>query len=89
MPYSEVFTRLKEAGLIAPELPRPIPNPLPKWYNPEEMCAYHMGVHGHSIDRCIQFKLKVQKLRDAGLLVFQPAGSKHDVHPNPLPEHKG
>ncbi|KAJ1433734.1 hypothetical protein SESBI_05877 [Sesbania bispinosa] len=88
--YSELYDTLLKENLIAPEVPRFVSNPPPKWYNANEACKYHMGELGHSIERCISFKICVQKLTDAGKLVFkeepgQLAGASVDN--NPLPKH--
>ncbi|KAJ1428127.1 hypothetical protein SESBI_09127 [Sesbania bispinosa] len=66
IPYSDVYDTLLQQHLVAPEVPQPVSNPPPKWYNPVEMCKYHMGAPSHSIEKCWTFKLRVQRLRDAG-----------------------
>ncbi|KAJ1403408.1 hypothetical protein SESBI_27327 [Sesbania bispinosa] len=55
------------------EVPQPVSNPPPKWYNPAETCKYHMGTPGHMIEKCWTFKLRVQRLRGAGRLYFKEA----------------
>ncbi|KAL5153334.1 hypothetical protein HKD37_19G052913 [Glycine soja] len=45
--------------------------PFPKWYDPNVTCKYHGGAPGHSIEKCLAFKHKVQHLIDAGWLTFQ------------------
>lgn len=47
-----------------------------------------MGVPSHSIDGCMQFKVKVQKLKDASLLIFLSTKVQPNVQINPLSEHK-
>ncbi|KAJ1423032.1 hypothetical protein SESBI_12613 [Sesbania bispinosa] len=71
IPYSDLYDTLLQQHLVAPEVPQPVSNPPPKWYNPVEMCKYHMGVLGHSIKKCWTFKLRVKKLRDACQLFFK------------------
>ena len=71
VPYIDIYNTLKQQGLIGQEPPLPVPNPPPKWYNPNEHCLYHMGAPGHSIEKCLHFKIKVQKFREAGWLDFE------------------
>ncbi|KAJ1376478.1 hypothetical protein SESBI_49902 [Sesbania bispinosa] len=86
IPYSELYDALLKQHLVAPEVPQPVSNPPPKWYNPVETCKYHMGAPGHTIEKCWTFKLRVQRLRDAGQLSFkeaegQPTGASVDKDP--------
>ncbi|KAL5128041.1 hypothetical protein HKD37_14G040369 [Glycine soja] len=34
--------------------------PFPKWYNPDATCAYHGKTPGHSTEKCLALKYKVQ-----------------------------
>ena len=84
--YDQFYDQLMKESLIGPETPRPPLNPLPNWYNANETCKYHMGEPGHSIERCVTFKVRVQKLRNMGLVNFeekqqQPAKTKVDGDP--------
>ncbi|KAJ1388704.1 hypothetical protein SESBI_38897 [Sesbania bispinosa] len=89
--YSELYDTLLKANLVAPEVPRPVSNPPPKWYNANERCKFHMGEVGHSIERCLSFKIRVQKLRDIGQVNFEVGDSKQAsgtvVGNDPLPKH--
>ncbi|KAJ1392638.1 hypothetical protein SESBI_35595 [Sesbania bispinosa] len=89
--YSELYDTLLKANLVAPEVPRPVSNPPPKWYNANECCKFHMGEVGHSIERCLSFKIRVQKLRDIGQVNFEVEDSKQAsgtvVGNDPLPKH--
>ncbi|KAJ1395767.1 hypothetical protein SESBI_33111 [Sesbania bispinosa] len=85
----DVYGKLDQ-HLVAPEVPQPVSNPPPKWYNPVEMCKYHMGAPGHSIEKCWTFKLRVQRLRDAGQLFFEGGegkSSRASVDNDPLLKH--
>jgi len=62
---------LLKQNLVAPDVPQPVSDPPPKWHNSIETCKYHMGAPGHSIKRCLTFKICVQKLKDAEMLVFE------------------
>jgi len=70
MTYSQLYDELLKQNLVAPDVPQLISDPPPKWHNPTETCKYYMGALGHSIERCLTFKIRVQKLKDAGRLVF-------------------
>ena len=48
-----------------------------------------MGAPGHCIEKCISFKVWVQRLQDTGKLNFEEKGqsSGPSVRTNPLPTH--
>ncbi|KAL5159090.1 hypothetical protein HKD37_15G043444 [Glycine soja] len=59
----------------------------PKWYDPNATCKYHGGAPGHSVEKCLALKYKVQHLMDAGWLTFQE--DRPNVRTNPLANHGG
>ncbi|KAH1210136.1 hypothetical protein GmHk_15G044515 [Glycine max] len=61
--------------------------PFPKWYDPNATCKYHGNTPGHSIEKCLALKYKVQHLIDAGWLTFQEDWP--NVKTNPLSNHGG
>ncbi|KAH1232746.1 hypothetical protein GmHk_09G025330 [Glycine max] len=61
--------------------------PFPKWYDPNATCKYHGNTPGHSIEKCLALKYKVQHLIDAGWLPFQE--DRPNVKTNPLANHGG
>jgi len=61
--------------------------PFPKWYDPNATCTYHGNTPGHSIEKCLALKYKVQHLIDAGWLTFQK--DRPNVKTNPLANHGG
>ncbi|KAH1210271.1 hypothetical protein GmHk_15G044628 [Glycine max] len=61
--------------------------PFPKWYDPNATCKYHGGVPGHSVEKCLALKYKVQHLMDAGWLTFQE--DRPNVRTNLLANHGG
>jgi len=61
--------------------------PFPKWYDPNATCAYHGKTPGHSIEKCLALKYKVQHLIDAEWLTFQE--DQPNVKTNPLANHGG
>ena len=61
--------------------------PFPKWYDPNATCAYHGKTLGHSIEKCLALKYKVQHLIDVGWLTFQE--DQPNVKTNLLANHRG
>jgi len=61
--------------------------PFPKWYDPDATCAYHGKTPGHSTEKCLALKYKVQHFIDAGWLTFQE--DRPNVKINPLANHGG
>ncbi|KAL5177230.1 hypothetical protein HKD37_08G023028 [Glycine soja] len=61
--------------------------PFPKWYDPNATCTYHGNTPGHSIEKCLALKYKVQNLIDVGWLTFQE--DRPNVKTNPLTNHGG
>ena len=68
--YNDLHDCLLKENLVGPEVPRPVSNPPLKWYNANENCKYLMDARGHSIEKCISFKVHVKRLKDAGEIKF-------------------
>ncbi|XP_052736677.1 uncharacterized protein LOC128197875 [Vigna angularis] len=64
---------------------KPMQPPYPRGYDAEAKCSYHGGGVGHSTERCLAFKHKVQALIDSGWLKFQE--DKPSIETNPLSGH--
>jgi len=62
-------------------------HPFPKWYDPDTTCVYHGKTPGHSTEKCLALKYKVQHLIDTGWLTFQE--DRPNVKTNPLANHGG
>ncbi|XP_027343037.1 uncharacterized protein LOC113855605 [Abrus precatorius] len=60
-------------------------DPIPITYT--ELCEYHAGVVGHSIENCKALKFKVQDLIHAGWISFEEKNP--NIGSNPLPGHQG
>ncbi|XP_052735483.1 uncharacterized protein LOC128197475 [Vigna angularis] len=60
---------------------KPMQPPYPRGYDADAKCSYHGGGVGHSIERCLAFKYKVQALIDFGWLKFQE--DKPSIEANP------
>lgn len=61
-----------------------MPDKLPRWYKPNERCAFHSDAPGHDIENCFVFKGKVQELVRLGLIKF---GDTPNMETNSFPEH--
>ncbi|KAL5138075.1 hypothetical protein HKD37_10G028335 [Glycine soja] len=87
MTYEDLLPSLIANHLVVVTPGRILEPPFPKWYDPNATCKYHGGVPGHSIERCLALKYKVQHLMDAGWLTFQE--DRPNVRTNPLANHGG
>ncbi|KAL5191416.1 hypothetical protein HKD37_04G010696 [Glycine soja] len=87
MTYEDLLPSLiaNHLAVVTPE--RVLEPPFPKWYDPNATCKYHGGVPGHSVEKCLALKYKVQHLMDAGWLTFQE--DRPNVRTNPLANHGG
>ena len=63
VPMTQVFKQLREANILACEIPKE-GNKLKK-YDPNAQCEYHMGQPSHSTEGCWRLKNKVQDMIDA------------------------
>jgi len=71
MTYIELLPNLISNGLVVVCPLKPLQPLYPKGYDANVKCDYHGGAAGHSTERCLSFKHKVQSLLDAGWLSFQ------------------
>ncbi|KAL5179742.1 Neurofilament heavy polypeptide [Glycine soja] len=87
MTYEDLLPSLiaNHLAVVTPE--KVLQPPFPKWYDPNATCKYHGGVPGHSIEKCLALKYKVQHLIDVGWLTFQE--DRPNVRTNPLANHGG
>ncbi|KAL4348808.1 hypothetical protein GQ457_17G008110 [Hibiscus cannabinus] len=69
--YEELYPELLEAHLVAPSYPTPRQPPYPEWYDSRAQCEYHAGIRRHSIEDCVAFKRRVQKLIQCNILRFK------------------
>ena len=70
MTYEDLLPSLIANHLAVVTPGKVLQPPFPKWYDPNATCKYHGGVPGHSIEKCLALKYKVQHLIDAGWLTF-------------------
>ncbi|KAH1257161.1 hypothetical protein GmHk_03G007191 [Glycine max] len=87
MTYEDLLPSLIANHLAVVTPRRVLEPPFPKWYDPNATCKYHGGVPGHSVEKCLALKYKVQHLMDAGWLTFQE--DRPNVRTNPLANHGG
>ena len=83
MPLSKVFEKLREKDLLRPLDPKPIPNPMPKWFDNSKRCAFHQTL-GHATNQCYALKNSIQDLTDQEI-ISPPA--QPNITTNPLPNH--
>ncbi|KAL6316098.1 hypothetical protein AAG906_015614 [Vitis piasezkii] len=82
MTLTRAFKKLRDAGLIVPFVPRPLPHPIPPHFHSHEHCLYHQ-IQGHDTERCSALHHAIQDLIDSGLVnLVGPS-----VTTNPLPTH--
>ncbi|KAH1262186.1 hypothetical protein GmHk_02G004866 [Glycine max] len=87
MTYEDLLPSLIANHLAVVTPGRVLQPPFLKWYDPNATCKYHGGVPGHSVEKCLALKYKVQHLMDAGWLTFQEDWP--NVRTNPLTNHGG
>ncbi|KAH1238989.1 hypothetical protein GmHk_08G023534 [Glycine max] len=87
MTYEDLLPSLIANHLAVVTPGRVLEPPFPKWYDPNATCKYHGGVPGHSVEKYLALKYKVQHLMDAGWLTFQE--DRPNVRTNPLANHGG
>ncbi|XP_047172662.1 uncharacterized protein LOC124840622, partial [Vigna umbellata] len=85
MTYTKLLPHLLKKGMASIRPMKPLQPPYPHNYDPNASCNFHGGSVGHSTERCMALKFKVQSLIDAGWLKFQE--DKPSVEINPLAEH--
>ena len=82
MTLTRDFEKLKDAGLIVPLAPRPLPHPIPPHFRSHEHCSFHQ-TQGHVTYYCSTLHNAIQDLIDTGLVNL----SGPSVTVNPLPTH--
>ncbi|KAL5162185.1 hypothetical protein HKD37_07G019339 [Glycine soja] len=87
MTYEDLLSSLiaNQLAVITPG--KVIQPPFPKWYDPNATCKYHGNTPGHSIEKFLALKYKVQHLIDTGWLTFQE--DRPNVKTNLLANHGG
>jgi len=68
--YTKLLSNRISNGLVVVCLLKPLQPPYPKGYDVNAKCDYHGWAIGHSTERCLSFKCKVQSLLDSGWLSF-------------------
>ena len=70
MSIQDLFPLLVRNQLITPVPIKISPDPTSRSYDPNGVCKYHMGVMGHSTEKCIQLKKKMEDLLKNGTLTL-------------------
>ena len=85
MTYTELLPHLLQKRLVAICPMKPMQPPFPKNYDPNAKCDYHGGGVGHSTEKCVTLKHKVEALINSGWVKFHK--DKPSVEANPLSGH--
>ncbi|XP_054808679.1 uncharacterized protein LOC129310792 [Prosopis cineraria] len=83
---TELYKDLVAKNLMGPQPIKPLQPPFPAWYDPNATCEYHMGVAGHSIDKCNAFRRHVLLLLDNNHIGIKTCNNPN-ITTNP-PEHE-
>ena len=75
MTLSEALEKLQAKGVLKPLDPKPIPQPMPRSYNPNAHYKYHQG-GGHTIDKCFHLRHDIQYLIDQQVIT-PPSSASH------------
>ena len=82
MTLTRAFEKLRDAGVIVPLAPRPLPHHVPLHFRLHEHCLYHQ-ILGHDTEHCSALHHAIQDLIDSGMVdLVRPS-----VTTNPLPTH--
>ncbi|XP_059589952.1 uncharacterized protein LOC104882380 [Vitis vinifera] len=82
MTLTRAFEKLRDAGVIVPLAPRPLPHPIPPHFRLHEHCLYHQ-IPGHDTEHCSALHHAIQDLIDSGVVDL----ARPSVTTNPLPTH--
>lgn len=85
--YTQVLPYLIQKGLVEIKPLEPPPNPLPRGYNANSMCDFHAGSPGHTTEKCLALKFKVQDLLERKIISF--TSEAPNVKGNPMLGHSG
>ncbi|RVW44006.1 hypothetical protein CK203_074925 [Vitis vinifera] len=69
MTLTRAFEKLRDAGVIVPLAPRPLPHPIPPHFRSHEHCLYHQ-ILGHDTEHCSALHHAIQDLIDSGWLTW-------------------
>ncbi|RVW35588.1 hypothetical protein CK203_073790 [Vitis vinifera] len=67
MTLTRAFEKLRDAGVIVPLAPRPLPHPIPPHFRSHEHCLYHQ-IPGHDTEHCSALHHAIQDLIDSGVV---------------------
>lgn len=81
--YTQVLPYLIQKGLVEIKPLSPPPNLLPRDYDANVGCDFHAGSPGHTTEKCLELKFKVQDLLDLKIISFTPEGPNVKGSSNP------
>ncbi|KAJ4962379.1 hypothetical protein NE237_022318 [Protea cynaroides] len=84
MTRTSLFDKLVKGEKLKILETRPVPNPLPHYWRPNEFCKYH-NQSGHDTKYCTALRHAIQDLLDSGKFKLQPREAS--IANNPLPHH--
>ncbi|RVW67952.1 hypothetical protein CK203_064371 [Vitis vinifera] len=67
MTLTRAFEKLRDAGVIVPLAPRPLPHHVPLHFRLHEHCLYHQ-ILGHDTEHCSALHHAIQDLIDSGMV---------------------
>ncbi|XP_070025317.1 uncharacterized protein [Nicotiana sylvestris] len=85
-PYSSLFQKLKQMGVIGPITPHHM-HPDSHGFQANARCEYHSGAPGHNTDDCWTLKRAIERLITKKLIVVTNGEEPPNVTNNPLPAH--
>jgi len=85
MTYTKLLPHVLQKRLVAIFSMKPMQPPFPKNYDPNAKCDYHRGGVGHSTEKSVALKHKVEALISSGWVKFHE--DKPIVEDNPLFGH--
>ncbi|XP_070002052.1 uncharacterized protein [Nicotiana sylvestris] len=85
-PYSSLFQKLKQMGMIGPIAPHHM-HPDSHGFQANSRCEYHSGASGHNTDDCWTLKRAIERLITEKLIVVTNVKEPPKVTNNPLPAH--
>ncbi|XP_055824288.1 uncharacterized protein LOC129892753 [Solanum dulcamara] len=83
---TQLFERLRDAGIIHPIVPK-LADTSSRFFRADKTFAYHSNSVGHDIETCINLKHKIQDLINREVITLQTVAP--NVNSNPLPNHGG
>ena len=62
MPMAELYAYLLEKKLVTPKFTKPKDDPPLPEFDPFKKCKHHFGAEGHTLEKCINWRHRIQDL---------------------------